>query len=136
MKKDKSQSGGLTSKMIKSIILGTVIGAAVCALMLVLVSFIFVKIQSVSEIAIVPVAIFIASASAFIGGYISARIGKSMGIILGSITSLLMFVILLLIGIGVSGDNFGIVSLLRMALMLICGAIGGILGVNKRKRRK
>ena len=136
MKNDKSQSNGMIGKITKAVIWGTVIGAVVCMIILLLISFIFVKMQSVPEAAITPVAIVIVCIGAFVGGYFSARIKKNMGMAVGAITAMLMFVILLLIGTACFGDNLGIVSLLRMAVMLISGAIGGILGVNKRKRRK
>lgn len=136
MKNDKSQNSGLLVKMAKAIIFGTVIGAIVCTVMLLTVSFIFVKMQSVPEIAVIPAAIFIVCTGAFVGGYFSARIKKSMGMAVGALSGLLMFVVLLLIGLLFSGDSFGLISLLRMILMIVSGAIGGVLGVNKRKRRK
>lgn len=136
MKNDKSQSNGMIGKIMKAVVWGTIIGAAVCMIMLLLISFIFVKMQSVPEAAITPAALVIVCIGAFVGGYFSARIKKNMGMAVGAITAIVMFVILLLIGTACFGDNLGIVSLLRMAVMLISGAIGGILGVNKRKRRK
>lgn len=136
MKNDKSQNDGLFAKMAKAVISGTIIGAIMCMLMLIIVSFVFVKIQSVPETAVVPAAIFIACAGAFVGGYFAARIRKSTGMAVGAISALLMFIILLLVGMLFMGDNFGVVSFLRMVLMLLSGAIGGVLGVNKRKRRK
>ncbi len=136
MKNDKSQNSGAIKKTVKAVAFGTVIGILICMLMLLIISFVFVKMQSIPEAAVVPSAIFTACAGAFAGGYFSARIKKSTGMISGVLSALTMFIVLLLTGTAYSGDGFGIISILRMVVMLISGAIGGILGVNKRKRRK
>lgn len=136
MKSDKSRNSGTVAKAVKAVAVGTVVGFGICMLILLVITFMLVKIQNFPEALVVPVAISTACIGAFFGGYFSARVKKNNGLAMGAVCSLLMFVVLLLIGSAFLGDAFGIVSLLRMGVMLISGAIGGVLGVNKRRRRK
>lgn len=136
MKSDKSRNSGTVAKAVKALAVGTVVGFIICMLILLLITFILVKIQKFPETLVVPAAIFTACIGAFVGGYFSARVKKNNGLLMGAVCALVLFVLLLLIGSLFAGDMFGVVSLLRMSAMLISGAIGGVLGVNKRRRRK
>ncbi|MGN1457599.1 MAG: TIGR04086 family membrane protein [Acutalibacteraceae bacterium] len=136
MKSDKSRNSGTAVRAAKAVAVGTVVGLVICMLILLVITFMLVKIQKFPETAVVPVAIFTACIGAFVGGYFSARVKKSNGLLMGAVCALVMFVVLLLVGIAFAGDIFGVVSLLRMGVMIISGAIGGVLGVNKHRRRK
>ena len=136
MKSDKSRNSGSPVKAVKAAAVGAAIGLGICMLILTVIAFFIVKIQSFPEAMVVPAAIFTACIGAFCGGYFSARIKKNAGLAMGAICALVIFLVLLLVGISFEGDNFSTVSLLRLGVMLISGAIGGVLGVNKRRRRK
>ena len=136
MKNDKSRNSGSAVKAIKAVAVGTFVGSGICMLVLLIIAFMLVKIQKFPEALVVPAAIFTACVGAFFGGYFSARIKKNAGLAMGAVCALAIFVVLLLIGSAFVGDIFSTLSLLRLSAMLISGAIGGVLGVNKRIRRK
>ncbi|MDD6490213.1 MAG: TIGR04086 family membrane protein [Clostridia bacterium] len=136
MKGDKSRNSGTAVRAVKAVAVGTVVGFVICMLILLLITFMLVKIQKFPETLVVPLAIFTACIGAFSGGYFSARVKKNNGLAMGAVCALVIFVLLLLISSVFAEDIFSAVSLLRMGAMLISGAIGGVLGVNKRRRRK
>ncbi len=73
-------------------------------------------------------------ASVFCGSFISARINKSSGLICGLLTSAVIFIIITAIGLSNSEAMLSFLSLIRLAVMLVLGCAGGILGVNQKEK--
>ncbi len=71
-----------------------------------------------------------------LGGFISARITKSAGMINGVITGFLVFLLITLIGVAKSNDSFTMISLVKLIVCIACAGFGGIIGVNKKERIK
>ena len=132
----KENPGGTVSlkKIVRSLIIGLLPGAALTVLLLLSAAAVMVKAESVSYQAIVPIAIAAAGCGSFAAGYCSSRLHKSRGLLIGSAGGLLLFVISLVLGLAVGGQELGIAALLRLALCVLCGAAGGVLGVNKKRR--
>ena len=74
------------------------------------------------------------SFSAFAGSYTAVRIYKEKGLIVGIITSLLIFIIIFITGLLNCTDNVSVMSLTKLIAVLCAGALGGIVSVNKKKR--
>lgn len=74
------------------------------------------------------------AASVFFGGFISAKINKSSGLICGLLTAAAGFAIITLIGLLQSEAVLTPLSLIRLGAMLFCGCAGGILGVNQKEK--
>lgn len=70
----------------------------------------------------------------FAGGFIAARITKSAGLIVGLITGFTVFMIITVIGLIKSTESMTHLTIVRFVSTLITGAIGGIIGVNKRDK--
>lgn len=70
----------------------------------------------------------------FFGGFISAKVNKSSGLICGLLTAVAVFVIITFIGLLQSDAVLTPLSLIRLAAMLILGCAGGVLGVNQKER--
>jgi putative membrane protein (TIGR04086 family) len=87
----------------------------------------------VPRAAILPLAITAAAIGAFLAGLTAAAIAKQNGLLLGAVCGLVLFLLILLAGVaryaGVNGGN----AVLKLAILLLCGSIGGVLGVNLRK---
>ncbi len=135
MKSESSRAGFDRKRIVRSLVTGTIIGTAVSFLIILLAVFFIIKMQSMPYDALAPISIAAASVGSFCGGYISARANKSLGMVIGAVCGGIMFVLLAGTGL-IMGGTAGLVTLLRLALMLLFGAAGGVLGVNKRKRRK
>ena len=136
MKYDKSmKSESNLSKAVKAVLLGTIIGTFFSILMLVISSFLFVKSQNIPASVITPTTMFIIALSTFISGYVSARILKNNGLFWGMIAGFMMFSVVFIAGLMTFGGEISTLVLVKLTLMLLMGAIGGIAGVNKKTKR-
>lgn len=115
--------------------LGTLAGAASALLIMLIFAFVCVKIQSVQTALSEPVSLAAGCGGAFAGGILCARIIKKNGMMFGGICAALVFLVLFIIS-ALSGAQPDVHALLRLAAMLPVGAIGGIIGVNRRKKRR
>ena len=123
----------LIGKMVRPVLIGAVVGAACCLLLLLL----FAAVMAAKDIpqgAVTPMAVVAAAAGSFVGGFVAARIGKMKGILFGAACGLLLYLVVMVAGYAVLKDIRGIYALVKLAIMLGCGAVGGILGVNTRKK--
>lgn len=122
-------------KVVKAILFGSAVGAIVCACLLALFAFMFVSVKSVPQAMIQWLVIICAAIGAFTAGYISIRIYRSKGLIYGAMAGLLMFVILTVVAFIISRDKFTYITVIRLIAMVLSGAFGGVLGVNKKRRK-
>lgn len=122
--------------MARAVIFGGLFGGVMLILMLFLSSFFVLKMKSLSQTAVFAAAIISSCISAFLAGFLASRILKARGIIVGALSALLLFIIVLLAGTIISSDSINLDTLMRFAAMLLSGSFGGILGVNRRPRRR
>ncbi len=122
-------------KAVVSVIIGTLCGLAAAAVVLMIFAFITVKMQTVNDAVFLPVVIAAACIGAFCGGYISARINRNAGLVTGAASAVLIFAVILCISAAL-GAIPQAAAALRLAAMVISGAIGGILGVNKKRKKR
>lgn len=73
-------------------------------------------------------------AGTLVGGIVSSRITKSAGLITGLITGLAVFLLVTLIGLCKSNDTITYLTFIRLAITVVLGGIGGIIGVNKKEK--
>lgn len=134
MKQNKSSTtADFTIKAIKSIIIGAIVGAIVCTLLLLIATFVFVKTKSVPTGAVIPLTIALACISSLIAGFTATKISKGKGMIVGSGAALLLGLAMLLLGTVTVNNLITSAIFTKIIAMLCSGAIGGIIGVNKRK---
>lgn len=124
-----------TVSFFKPILFGSATGILVCLITLIVFSTIM-HFRSIPLLAINPFAIAATVLGAFSGGFMTTRITKSNGLILGAVTGFLLFVIIVLIGLTVFKDKVSTLTLIKMAIMVLSGSIGGIAGVNTSSRRR
>lgn len=116
----------------KAMVLGTLIGSVFCVLFLCLFAFIFVTVKTIPQSMIQGLALLCAAIGAFVSGYVTIRIYRSKGLIYGTSSGILLFLIITIVGFIISRDKFSYITLLKFAIMALSGAIGGVLGVNRR----
>lgn len=68
------------------------------------------------------------------GGIVSSRITKSAGFITGLITGFVVFLLITIIGMCKSSDSISYITFIRLAVTVILGGLGGIIGVNKKEK--
>lgn len=83
-----------------------------------------------------PAGVAIACLGAGLAGYVCSRLNRRYGFFLGLLCGGLLFVVLLLVSLSVIGEQPGIFSLIKLLSMLICGALGGSIGVNARPSKQ
>lgn len=138
MKNDKKDGNNISKTIISiffSIALAAAAGLIICVLILFLTAVIIVKSQNVPYNIFSGVGIAAACIGSFAGGFITAKIKKSMGMLWGAVCAAAMFLVLLTAGLIMGGGISGL-TFLRLGLMLIVGSLGGILGVNKQPKPK
>ena len=74
-----------------------------------------------------------AGLGALTGSYIASAITRNRGLIIGLLCGFIMLVIIIAIGLSNGGNDVSVMTAIRSAVLLICGAVGGILGVNRKE---
>ena len=115
--------------------IGSVTGTIVSTLILLVYAFITVKVQNVETSLSIPVNIAALCIGAFAGGFLCAKVRKQNGMMYGALCAVLVFLLLMILTV-CCGAQPTVQTLLRLAAMIPVGAIGGILGVNGKKKRK
>ena len=120
-------------RWLRPVLVGVAVGLIGCIALLMLMALI-VQSVAVPRAAILPLAIIAAAIGAFLAGLTAAAIAKQKGLLLGAVCGLVLWLLILLAGVaryeGVSGGN----AVVKLAALVLSGGIGGVLGVNLRKR--
>ncbi len=118
---------------LRPVLVGVAVGLIGCIGLLMLMALV-VQSVDVPRAAILPLAIGAAAIGAFLAGLTAAAIAKQKGLLLGAVCGLVLWLLILLAGVarytGVSGEG----AVLKLAALVLSGGIGGVLGVNLRKR--
>jgi putative membrane protein (TIGR04086 family) len=122
---------------IRTVIIGTLSGAALSAVLLVICTYAFVSSENIPQDFLPAFIIAVSLLSSMFAGFISAKISRQYGLVYGSMTGLLLFLVFLLSGFAVAhGTSSGGGSFLRFVLMLLSGGIGGLISVNGKSGHK
>lgn len=70
---------------------------------------------------------------ALTGGWISAKKIGEKGLLWGAVCGFVLFLLLLFTGLLFSEQGAGLSPWFRLAVSVLCGAIGGVLGINSRR---
>lgn len=134
MKSTEKHPQGIVRQWVRPIGWGLVTGAAGCFLALLLLAALLTA-QDIPQTAVRPMALIAAVAGALIGGFVCARIAGRRGWLMGALTGLCLFLLLLLTGGCAMLDNAAESNLLlKSAAMVASAAVGGILAVNIGRR--
>lgn len=118
----------------KCVMFSCLFGIAVM-LALFLVSHFVVMSASVPLRVIEPIILVIGIIGSFVSGYISSRLIKKNGLLVGALCGLIIFLVMAISNFTVTGE-MGILMLIKFIAIVCSASIGGIIGVNKRKKRK
>lgn len=127
------REGGLPTP-VRAVIIGCISGAAACAVFTALFSLFLLKVDAADSVA-AGLAAAVAGLSAFTAGFFSARVMHKNGLFIGLAGGAALFVLIGIIG-AFSGAEFSSRTVLRLCIMSVCGILGGIIGVNIRKKLK
>ncbi|MBC8584353.1 TIGR04086 family membrane protein [Youxingia wuxianensis] len=122
-------------RFIRPITYGIIAGAIACFLLLIIMSVIMgFKDMPQAVVSVVSLITFIFGG--FTAGFVSAAYSREKGLLLGLVCGGCLFCILSLANLAFDGSGFGIIALSKLAAVLFASALGGVVGVNKRKKFK
>lgn len=121
--------------MLIPVLIGAGIGAVVILLFLILFSLIL-TIQDFGPSAVVPMSTACVGLGAFAAGFSASKINGKNGMATGTLSGAVLFVLFLLVSLIISGGAISLISFFRLIIMLLTSAIGGILGINLKRKKK
>ena len=121
------------NKGVKAVMFGAV-GLVVCTALLLIASFALAQMKSVPGSAIGTITMVFGAFGALAGGYIAVRIARCRGMMYGILTGLVLFLVVVIVGVCSSSESVTIATVIKGIAMLLSGAIGGIVAVNKKQR--
>ncbi len=132
MNRSREQASVL-SRSLRPLLIGTGIGIVVGVLLLLAAAAVMVSTQVLAA-AVTPVALIAIAAAAFAGGFTAARLLRERGLLIGAACGLLIFLIVAIAGFSVDQAVQGTLLFLKLGLTVGGGALGGILGVNVKRK--
>ena len=120
--------------MLVAVPVGTAVGALLCGLLMLLCSFVFVKLGSIPTSAAPAAAAAAGAVGAFAAGWFSLKLYGSRGLITGASAGALPYLMIFACSIS-SGIELSLPLLFaKLFVFAAFGAAGGIVRVNKRVR--
>ena len=121
-----------TIPFLRPLLVGLCIGVVSCTLLLLLAALLFRSVD-IPTGAVTPIAVTVAAIGTFLAGWVAARVAGSRGLLIGSACGLVLFLTILLIGLIRGNVEVGFAAI-KLAALTLSGAIGGVLGVNHKRR--
>lgn len=131
--KSRKEDTAIVKNLARPILIGAGIGALCCLLVLLVMAAVLAA-KDIPQTAVTPMAVVAGAFGSFIAGLVAARIARTKGLLFGAATGLLLYLIVMLAGFTVLKDIRGAYALVKMAILIGCGAVGGIIGVNMKKK--
>lgn len=123
-------SASIFIKMLKAV----TVGLFALTVMLLLFSFILTKVDVPFSL-LNPISMVLIALSCILAGYLASRSIRKRGFIIGALCGAMIDLILILLSFFFS-DCFDLQVLLKLAVSVLSGSIGGILGVNQKAHRR
>lgn len=121
-------------KPVKAVSIGTAASLAVIVIVLCVITGVMMMLPSIPTAALPYIVLVADAVGVLIGGYITAAIAGSKGLILGLICGICVFLILLIIGQLSGNTAIGTVTFIRLGVLALFGILGGIKGVNRKEK--
>ena len=133
--KNTNKEASSLGKQAKPLLVATAFGL-VLSLIFLLVAAAVLSSKDIPVGFLTPISVICVSLGAFLGGFICAKLTKEKGLVNGIIIAVLLYIILVLCNLIFSFSGFGATALIKLFTMLVCGALGGFLGVSGKRRRR
>lgn len=122
------------SSFIKAIILGVISSVVMMTILMCITATVFLFSSLLPYEYLEYVMLIIDAIAVFFGAYIASRINKNQGLYLGLINGSIIMVAILICGFSSSADTLSIITLIKVIVILISSALGGIKGVNVKEK--
>lgn len=125
---------GIIKGVIKPLLIGTLIGAAVSVLLLFAMALIATWID-IPPVAVLPLVVIPLAVGAFVGGAVVAKLTGRNGWLMGIFSALLLFLISFVAGLGINGEINSSFMFTKCLIMCACGMVGGMIAINLRNAK-
>lgn len=122
----------VVSRIVRSLAIGTAVGILFGVLVLLAAAAVMAAIGT--SAAVTPVALSAIALAAFVGGFTAARLLRERGLLIGAACGALLFAVTVLGGLGVDGTADGVAAILKPIIAVGFGALGGVSGVNLKRK--
>lgn len=125
------QNGSAVLRGVRNVLLGAAIGALACGLVLLLASAAIVALGRIPQALVVGLSLTAAAVGAFASGLAGSLLAGHGGLPYGFACAFLLFLATLLGG-AIQSTDWSRGIFVKLGVMLVCGMLGGVLGVNRR----
>ena len=115
----------------RPVLIGVCVGVVCTTLVLLLCAFLLLRL-GISPSAATPMAVVSAAVGSVAGGFAAGLCGGRKGLLLGAVCGTLFYALVLAVGLISGADLVVGYALLKWAVLTVCSAAGGVLGVNRR----
>ena len=122
--------------MIKSVLIGSLCAVLAQIILLCIVSLVMISTKKLFTGALDYIMIAVSATGSLIGGFVSAKLNRGAGLVVGLITGFAVFIMLTAAALIYNSYPLSVLSLIRFAAMIIGGALGGIFGVKEKTKIK
>ncbi|MBQ2779989.1 MAG: TIGR04086 family membrane protein [Clostridia bacterium] len=131
--RSRQQESSATYRVLRPLLWGVLVGVVSCLLVLLMMAAVLAA-GDIARSAITPLAVAAAVFAALVGGFLTARLRGEKGWLFGAACGLILYVLVMLTGLIMTQQLKGGYAFLKLVLMVLAGAVGGVLGVNRRRR--
>lgn len=121
-------------RILKGCAIGLLVAAVLCGLLSCIFAFVLNMMDGLPYGIIDYVMVGLEGVSVLIGAFIAAAIAKSRGLIVGLLVGAVALLVTFIVGMSLPENDIGVLTLIRAVVLLLCGALGGIRGVNRKER--
>lgn len=105
----------------------------VCGTLLLMLTAKLVQSVEIAPSVLAPLAVAAVGCGCFVAGLVAALIAKERGLLWGAVCGTLTYLLLLLLGLFRFDSVAGGYALIKWAVLTVCGAGGGLIGVNRKR---
>lgn len=123
------------NKYLRPLAVGTVTGGLV-TLGIIMICALFYVLRDMPQSTAMPIALVASGLGSLAGGVTAAKSMKQQGMIIGGLTGLTLFAVTFIVSLFVSEGGLTVFTPMRLLIMTLASAMGGVLGVNSSAKRK
>lgn len=124
----------LKNPTLKAILIGVVSSVILTAILMCVLSLFFLLSASLPASYLDYILLAVEAVGVTVGAYIAARISKRQGLLTGLIVAGIYLSAILIAGFSSKTETLSALTLIRAGVILLCGALSGIKGVNKKEK--
>ena len=123
-----------TPSWIRPLLLGLCVGVVSTTLLLLAMAFLLKSVE-LPDSAIPPMAVGAITVGSFLSGLVAAVTAGKRGLVTGALCGGALFLLLLVVGLGRADGVDATFAGIKLALLPVAGALGGLLGIHKKTGR-